>query len=86
MAPPDVKGKGGLAPQVLSRPVDERQRIQELVDYWTPLLVRAFGAHGVFDRFGTEARHPLASARATSSVTAVVPTPGLPRIEAVSAA
>lgn len=36
--------------------MSQQRRIEDLVDYWTPLLVRACAEHGVFDAFGREER------------------------------
>lgn len=36
--------------------MDQRRRIEELVDYWTPLALRLCVERGVLDQFGHEAR------------------------------
>ncbi|MBA3691288.1 MAG: methyltransferase [Actinobacteria bacterium] len=49
------------------QPDPERQRAQELADYWTPFLLRMFGETGIFAAFGREARTGAEVAVTTST-------------------
>ena len=49
----------------MSVPPGSDAEVERLVDYWTPLVVRALAAAGVFAAFGEQARDPADVARET---------------------